>query len=427
MKKAMLIYILGMASVWLTHLIGGYTYAVFVAFFVITFIACPPQKSFSPLTIFYAYYGAWFVVAPHCATRYAGMLMLTEYSLGLALAYSVFGIGVLAIDMGDYIGQHVRVKHRESSVIPDRTINVVTAFLYLIATVMVLMIIRVTGGFARWIADPGEAFLNRGGSGVFVILSHFSSITLAALVGYISYRRKQWFPLICFIVWVLITSPVHGSKLQISLLIITVFIPWFRTLPFMSGKTFMLYVTFGFIFLLGLYFRNVSWLGGKTIIPYALNYFTALENLAMSVRDFHPGFITTFFLPFVKLQTPFGLSDPKMYFDMNHYLTDIYYPHAWAIRATEQWPVETDLYLNFMFVWGLPLVFIYLFVVGYIHGRAQKIDTLGCWVASFLMTVFMISHLRGSLINHTDFYMYPFIFCIYFLLGKLPFKNAYFG
>ncbi len=216
------------------------------------------------------------------------------------------------------------------------------------------------------------------------------------------------------------TSPVHGSKLQISLLILVMSLPWLRSILLLSKAAIVMYVSLVGIFFLGLYFRNLTWIELGTMLPYALNYFTALENLAISVRDFQPDLMKTFFLPFVKFSTPFGLASPDMYYDMNHMLTDIYYPEAWEIRATEQWPVETDLYLNFKFFFGLPVVGLYLFVVGFIYGRALKNDSLGGWLAAVLMVVLMISHLRGSLINHTDFYMYPYIFMIYIFLRRLP-------
>lgn len=385
---------------------------------------CPPRKTVSPLSIFYAYYAAWFIIAPLLATRYQGLLNVKEYVLAAAMAYTVFGIGIISIVYGTRIGTVL-----STSVNPGFNLVVEKQFpkwinlLYLFSTAMVMMIIISSGGFDKWISAPGDAFLNRGGSGVYVILSHFSTIVLAGLVGYTSYTKSSKSGLILFIAWVLLTSPIHGSKLHISLLIILAILPWLRYMPIFSLRTIVMYFTFVAVFLLGLYFRNMSWVGVDTIIPYALNYFTAFENLAISVRDFPPSIMTTFFLPFVKFQTPFGLEDTKMYYDMNHMLTDIYYPSAWAIRATEQWPVETDLYLNFMFFGGLPLIVLYLGLVGFIYGRALKYNTLGYWLASFLMIVFMISHLRGSLVNHTDFYMYPFIFFVVFLFKDVLFKD----
>ena len=126
----------------------------------------------------------------------------------------------------------------------------------------------------------------------------------------------------------------------------------------------------------------------------------------------------TFFLPFNKFLSPIGIKDLNIYYDMNHMLTDKYFPWAWEIRATEQWPVEADLYLNFYFVFGLPLIFVYTFIVGYIYGLARFRSNLGLWVVSFLMLLSITSHLRGSLYNHVDFYLYPMYFVIYLILRK---------
>ncbi|EGR0875581.1 hypothetical protein EW120_20190 [Vibrio cholerae] len=100
---------------------------------------------------------------------------------------------------------------------------------------------------------------------------------------------------------------------------------------------------------------------------------------------------------------------------MNHYLTDIYYPQAWEIRATEQWPVETDLYLNFYFFAGLPFMFVYMAIIGMIYKRSLVTSSFGLSIVSLLMTIFMISHLRGSLYNHTDFYMIPYMVLVFFI------------
>ena len=177
------------------------------------------------------------------------------------------------------------------------------------------------------------------------------------------------------------------------------------------------YILVGFFFL---YLRNISWITLEDALPYALNYFTALRNLMLLIKDFEPGFIQTFFLPFNKFLTPFGLSDPGLYFDMNHMLTDKYFPSAWEIRATEQWPVEADLYLNFYFVFGLPLIFFYTFMVGYIYSKARCESNLGIWIVSILLTFSIVSHLRGSIYNHVDFYLYPMFYIIYIMLKRYP-------
>jgi hypothetical protein len=420
-----LVSILGLISVWSSYFLNGPTFYCFIVFFLLSFLVNRPQRVFSPTSVFYAYYAAWFILAPLFATRYVNVFLHSEYNLAIAFAYTVFCFGLLSITLGIRLGIRLKQMKIKSSVdlLKIHHIKLGIIALYIMSSFMVIMIILSTGGFEKWIKAPGDAFLERAGSGIYVILSHFLSITLAALVGYLSHTIRKKRHVLFFMAWVFLTSPVHGSKLQISLLIVIVLLPWIRTMKLISIKSALLSVVLVSVFLLGLYFRNMSWISFKTIIPYSLNYFSALENLAISIRDFSPQFLTTFFLPFVKFQTPFGLAHPNMYYDMNHYLTDIYLPSAWKIRATEQWPVETDLYLNFMFFGGLPLLCLYLIAVGFLYGRALKINSLGHWVASLLMSIFLISHLRGSLFNHIDFYMYPFIICILFIFKDIYFKN----
>ena len=417
-------YLAGLVLVYFNFLNGSSNLVTFVCLYAFTFVIARPRRAISPLSIFYVYYGLWFVIAPLFGERYDAMSNLPEYSLALALAYTVFGLGVIAIVWGERVTSRERfVLNQRAEVLPTDQLKRWVALLYGTSTLFVVLIVSFSGGWDKWANDPGDAFLTRSGSGVYVVGSHFSSLALATLSGYLAFRTRRKAPLIAFLAWVAITSPVHGSKAQISILTILLFLPWLRSLRLVTVKSLVLYGALIGIFFLGLYFRNLTWIDTTTVLPYALNYFTALDNLAMAVRDFDPAFLMTFFLPFAKFLSPFGMADSSMYYDMNHLLTDVYFPAAWEIRATEQWPVETDLYLNFFFFGGLPLVATYLFIIGATYGIARSRNSLGAWFAAILMTLFMISHLRGSLINHIDFYMYPYIITMYFLLRRVPLER----
>lgn len=400
------------------------TFPVFCLLFAATLLTNLPKLAVSPMTFLHFYYCVFYVIAPLFAQRYEGVLHLPEYSLSFAFAYSVYGLGALAISLGEDLVARTAAVGRWSDNIraarPPSAFSLILAIgaLYVVATLAVALIVHFGGGPAYWLRAPGDAFLNRGGTGVFVIMSHFSSIALAAITGYYAYREGKIWPLASFFGWVAITSPVHGSKLQIGLLVIIALLPWIRNVRPLQARSIILGVALVAIFLLGLYFRNLSWISASTMGPYALNYFTALENLAVSVRDLQPSFMLTFFMPFMKFMTPFGLAAPDMYFDMNHYLTDIYLPSAWAIRATEQWPIETDLYLNFYFFGGLPLVAVFLIFHGMLIGLARKTDSMGAWVAAGLIIILMMSHFRGSMYNHTDFYMYPYIGILFLVMRR---------
>jgi hypothetical protein len=415
------------------YLLGLPTSPLFVVLFLALLACAPPTYAVSPLTMIYFYYGLWFVIAPRISNAYAGhTLDLVEYRLAFCFAFCTFATAVLAARLGTQSGVSQRRSHepqtrhdapRTARHLPQISLPTVIVLVAVASTVFVYWIVAASGGLQRWISAPGDAFLGRQGSGVFVVASHFCSQIFAALVGYYAYTRRVIWPLAAFIAWLALTSPVHGSKMQISLLLLLMLLPWLRSLPLVSFGAAAVFAGVTASILIGFQLRGFDFSDSSRLVGY-FAYFSALENLAMSLRDFDPDFLLTFFLPFNKLFSPVGLSDPKLYFDMNHLLTDIYLPHTWAIRATEQWPVETDLYLNFYFFGGLPLVFGYFFLCGWIDGISRRDQCLGAYFVVIMTTVQILSHLRGSLYNHIDFYMVPYLIISYFLLRKLRFPEC---
>lgn len=407
----------GNCLIYLALTVGLPTFPFFIALFVLTFFVHQPHRVLSPLTVLYIYYGAWFIFAPSVAGLYSGMLNLDEYRTAFALAHTVFSSAVLALVVGEAAGLASKRKFFEMPDISPAKLSLLIGILYIIATAAILMIVMRSGGIRVWIDNPGDAFLNRGGTGAFVVISHFSSLALAAATAYVSYRGRQLSLLVSFSTWVVVTSPVHGSKLQIGLLLLVAVMPWLVSSRFWSWKLAALLVGGVTIFLGGMFMRHQNILSSFGLILSTANYFTALQNLAISIRDFPADFFSTFFLPFNKVGMVLGLQDAAAYFDMNHMLTDAYYPERWAMKATEQWPVETDLYLNFGFAFGVPLIFLFFYLHGWIYGYAQRTNSVGAWFAVVMVVVGMISHLRGSLYNHVDFYMYPYILLMFVLMS----------
>lgn len=427
MEKLLLIYISIMSA---GVLLLGSFYALGVsalifysaAFFTIYFLF-QPRLLFSPLTFIHAYYFLFFLFAP----SFAEIHTHDDFTApGHFLAYLMIFATHCTVSCGVSVGQRSERSYLCAPEWHVRPLGKSTPSPYLIfgllglSSFLVLSIVWSSGGMQRWIADPGDAFLNRAGSGVYVVLSHFSTFILAGVVGYRAYMTGKVRWLVIFLLWLVLTSPVHGSKSLLINFFLLSLIPWLTYVRFLSATSALVWLSLTFIFFGGLYFRNFAWITLSEVVPYTLNYFTALRNLLLLIEDFDAGFIETFFLPFNKFLTPIGLSDPKLYFDMNHLLTDKYFPSAWAIRATEQWPVEADLYLNFYFLFGLPLVFLYGFFVGKIFGRALRRRNLGMWVAAVLVILAIPSHLRGSLYNHVHFYLYPMIYIIFLFLRRYP-------
>lgn len=401
---------------------------IYLSLYAGVFFLFKPTLLISPLSVLHGYYFAFFVAAPLFAELHSEDAFHEEI---YHLAYGMIFLTHLVAATGLYFGE------RSSRHPPESSENLLglalnrgpsaslMSFLYVISTALIVFIIQSSGGFERWISAPGDAFLNRAGSGIYVVLSHFTTFLLSSLAGYAAFRTGKLRHLALFFLWLALTSPVHGSKLLIATFLAVSLTPWLFRLKLLSfSGVFLSSVMLG-IFFLGLYFRNISWMTIDNALPYALNYFTALRNLVFLLEDYDPNFLQTFFLPFNKFLTPFGLSDPSLYYDMNHLLTDRYFPSAWEIRATEQWPVEADLYLNFYFLLGAPLIFIYFYVIGLIYKIAQQRPNLGVCVVAVLLTLSVVSHLRGSLYNHVDFYYYPMLLLIYFLLRRYPLPRVF--
>lgn len=401
-------------SIWLTQASGGYVFDQFVVGYAVLLLITFPSRLFSPLSFVHIYYGLWYLVAPLFAQRYAGDAMhRPEMQLALAYLFVGYWTCLLGCIAGDNLLRPVKALARggfgQDKRRHDSLSSAWIVLLYLVSTAMVALIVINSGGLAVWLDNPGDAFLNRQGTGLYVVMSHYASMLLAALSGLHAYRTRNPVWWLTFAGWLMATSPVHGSKFQIILLLALSLIPWIRHVRPLSPAAISVGFCFVGIFFLGLYFRNHTWVELNTILPYALNYFSTLDNFAMSLSDMGPGALETFFMPLRKLASPLGIPNESFYFDMNHLLTDLYFPHAWAIRATEQWPVEKDLFLNFGFFAGLPLLFGYLLCLTAVWHWARARDTIGSWFVSITLTLLLISHLRGSLYNFTDFYMLPFL------------------
>lgn len=424
---ALALTLLGTLVLWAGYVFGVSSLPVYAVLWFALVLLARPRLLLSPLAVIHVYYFIFFLVAPTFALNHEGDDFA---SFPFYLAYGMIFMTHAVASCGALIGERsglrrsLEVKCRfDCGQVDPRNLRIVINSLFVLSTVLVGTIVQVSGGLGYWIDAPGDAFLNRSGSGVFVVLSHFTTFCLASLVGYYSYVTQRRTPLLYFFLWLVITSPVHGSKQLISLFLILSLTPWVRAWRVGSTSAVLLSLTLLTVFFFGLYLRNISWITPEEAVPYALNYFTTLRNLVMLYEDFEPGFLQTFFLPFNKFLTPFGLSDPTLYYDMNHLLTDKYFPEAWEIRATEQWPVEADLYLNFFFIFGLPLPFIYTYLIGRVYARAKLTNNLGIWVVSMLLVLSITSHLRGSIYNHVDFYLYPMFFLVYLLLKRYSLES----
>lgn len=387
-----------------------------------------PSYLFSPRSVLFGYYGLWYVLPLLFGERYQNMNYPSEtITLAAWMLYATLTISAVTLFASEQIihrkvalvlsarpvGERLGPQHRLKN---PRTLM----FLLLLGCLLAVAgLVQTTGGIQPWIDDPGQTFLRREGGGVFSILLMFSSMLFALVAGHIG-RNSRGISTYIFASLVLIAlSPFLGGKMQNFLSFFFLMAPTvFESKP--RGKlliwAFLLFIA---TFLGGIYARNFTWITPGELISYSLNYFSTFELLVISLKDFDPSWFNTVFLPFNKFLSPFGIRE-DVFYDMSAWLTSIYYPENWEIRATEQWPIETDLYMSFYFVFGLPFVALYMLATQYAFSKAISVRSLGWIFVGCHMSFSLMSHLRGGLILWNDLYTYPA-----YLLALLALRNIY--
>lgn len=377
-----------------------------------------PKFILSPRWILIAYYSLWYTLPLMFATRYQDYTFMEfheRYSYLLLFTSFILGYNIFSFIEAKI--EHVEFKSRKA---PKHNFEVWSLFLIAIVVLLLSCVIFVqkTGGVGAWIADPGKAFLTREGAGVYTILINFSILFASTLCGYICFINKKYALLIGYTVFLIVLSPIIGSKSRLIHVMILLYLPWIlRTRITFKGLILIVVLFFSF-FVFGNWLRNKNWITLEELVPYLLNYFDTFEALVLSIKDIEPEWFSSVFLPFNKFLTPFGISDPNVFYDLSSKYTSIYYPHNWKIRATVQWPIETDLYISFYYFFGLPLLGLLYYVVGKIFVMSIRTTRLSYMFVMVCMTLYMLSHLRGSLIIWTDFYWYPFYMVCFVVLYK---------
>ncbi|QDS95827.1 hypothetical protein FF011L_46280 [Roseimaritima multifibrata] len=391
----------------------------------ITAVYCSATPTFllSPRNVLYAYHLLFYGIAVMGAERYADF----DYSdPAVNLSYLMLTVSYLVSYLTLFHAERIQTsRYRFLRVLTERpdASHFLSRYSFLTAIGSILfaiLLVLSTGGLAHWMADPGRAFLGREGGGIYYILLLMSTSVAASCIGTNCYLGKSKITLVAYLLILVILTPVLGGKQRVFMTLIFLFLPWVFFARTKSRKAFYVFVAFLSCFALGTWFRNMHWIQAGDMLAYSLNYFSTLDNLVMSVRDFEPGWLQTTFLPFNKFLTPFGTGGDVVFYDMSAWLTSIYFPHFWDLRCTEQWPIETDLYLSFHYIFGLPLLMGYMTIVGVLSSVAYRSGSLGFMLVSTYVTLMLPTHLRGGLIIWTEFYLVPFwLLCLWFLGSTL--------
>lgn len=401
------VFILTMYFFYLMDINMAYMYCLFT---VLIYLSVLPQKVIDPKNIVFGYYFMFYGVAVVFTQR---INYLEEFGIYGSRAFLLCSISYVVIMISlDYFGRKFECKNESMEVeLQVRSIDKVVLLSILLISLAVF--IMKTGGLMKWITDSNGAYFSRRGSGLWSILWLSSFQIFLFFEGEKELiSRRSIISRILYCIFSFILFLFVGSKSAMILLLFLLFSNVIMKIKLRSVYTLFIIISGIAIFIVGMYIRCKSIMTDfSSVLSTCLNYFDTFENLAGSLRDFAPSFGKTMFLPLNWILQRFGTYLVVPYHDMSIWLTTFYTPDTWFIgQGTNQWPIETDLYLSLFYYGGLPLLVGYAAIIAKLFSLAQH---KGIWRYIYIVeAVYIISHLRGGVFIFWYFWLIP----IYFVL-----------
>lgn len=388
---------------------------LFAIFSFSVYLLNRPTFILSPRNMIFIYYFLWFGLAPIFADRYNYL----DYSDNIVYKSYVYlsssFITMILVSMcieTKYEKKFSFIKVDYSNVRID---GKKLTFTFIFSFLFFLLYLFNTGGFSYWIANIDRAFLTRQGAGVYYL---GFSLFFPVFIFFTRFKYKNLILLSTLSLLVIALSPFIGSKQKIIYCFLLLFSSLILRRKLTLSNSLMIGLPTIFLFVLGNYFRNVSWMTLSDVASYSFNYFDTLDSLLLFLYNRHYPFeIMSIGLPLNKIVNLYTGGDE--FFDVSAYYTNIYFPDAWNIRATVQFPVEVDLFLSFGFWVGLIPLGIFVGIYSLIFIKMLSSEKIVYGFIWFNLFFYLLSHMRGGLFIWTDLYLYPYLILVYFLFKEV--------
>lgn len=287
--------------------------------------------------------------------------------------------------------------------------------LAVLSVLLVVLFMQSTAGMNAWITDYSFTYLTkREGHGLLNVIIIALGNVAVFLLGLEAWRAQRKWPTVCVALLVMMTlSYIGGIKSRFIFLLIVFLSPWFITMRFRLRTLIAMTLSFFVLLYLGTLIRTEGFYASAPFfLEMLVGYFNAFQLHDWIVTSRDPGFLGTVWQIFVKPLQILGMMSPDASFDISVMLTKEYFPEQWELEhATQQWPLDTELYLNYYGVWlsWLPLL-MYSALQGWLYRHAVLRANL------YLMPIFLMefqrifSTLRGTLIPwETPIYMVQYL------------------
>ena len=392
---------------------------------LLTYFIFRPRYVLHPNNIIFAFYGLY-IVLPSSLSLFLDAIaweyvlpggqqvFWTELSK-YTLLQAEFTFMVL------YFGLHIFTKRTSVTVIEMTKLGIskcTILVLFALNMALVLWFLESTAGIAAWINDYSYTYLaRREGHGLLNFVSITIGNVLVFTLGVWTQRtEKKMTPILLAIVAIGLQAFAGGFKGRMIFLLIFFFSPWLMNMR-LQFKT-LLGISFSFLcalYLTTLVRTEGYYASGPFFLEMLINYFNSYQLHDWIVTSREPGFLLTAWQVFTKPLQVLGLAGGDLDFDLSVMLTKEFFPDHWYLEnATQQWPLDTDLYLNYhgFYLSWLPML-IYAFAMSWLFIKAvirQNLWLMPIFVAEFIRT---FSMLRGTLIPWDIFVLmvqYPVIY-----------------
>jgi hypothetical protein len=290
------------------------------------------------------------------------------------------------------------------NVLPRYSIRKVPVLLLFgINACIVFLFMESTAGIAAWINDYSYTYLaRREGHGVLNFISiAIGNILVFSLGVWTKNTHKKLTPILMAIIAIGLQAFVGGFKGRMIILLLIFYSPWLIN-KVLSLKALM---AIALVFFLILYLTSLLRTEGYyASVPFFLemliNYFNVYQLHDLVVTSRGPDFFQTIWQVFTKPLQYLGLTGPDVDFDISVMLTKEFFPDSWyQEKATQQWPLDTELYLNFhgLYLSWIPLIW-YSFIMGWLYRETvikQNVWLLLIFISEFIR---LFAMLRGTLI-----------------------------
>ena len=238
----------------------------------------------------------------------------------------------------------------------------ILVFLSFFALGLVAWFIQGTAGFDAWISDYSYTYLTkREGYGLLNVIIIAVGNVLIFLLALKTYQTERKWAIVLWALFIMLAlSYVNGVKARFIFLLLLFLSPYLMQMVITLKRIVGFAAVFFCLLYLGTLVRAEGFYASpQFFLEMMIGYFNSYQLHDYIVTSRNPALFQTVLQMFVKPLQLMGLHDPDGSFDISVMLTKEFFPDQWyGEHATQQWPLDTELYLNYYGPWlsWLPLL-----------------------------------------------------------------------